>query len=196
MSLTTLRNFSTHLPRTMLLASLLGGLLLVASDALALPVLGETTPDVVLEDAWDRQVALAKLGAKPVLVVYEDEASSTQNKALKADLSELAKGDKYKNHVALVAVADLDGYDYWPVRGFVKKAIRDESRKQQLSIFCDWGGRFRRALGLTKGASNVVLYGKNGKVLFSHAGPLSSEERASLIAILRKQVEPSAPTPR
>lgn len=180
----------------MLLASLLGGLLLVASDALALPVLGETTPDVVLEDAWDRQVALAKLGAKPVLVVYEDEASSTQNKALKADLSELAKGDKYKNHVALVAVADLDGYDYWPVRGFVKKAIRDESRKQQLSIFCDWGGRFRRALGLTKGASNVVLYGKNGKVLFSHAGPLSSEERASLIAILRKQVEPSAPTPR
>ena len=163
--------------------------LLTPGNAHALPTLGEAPPDVVIEDAWDRQVALAKFGAKPVLVVYEDEGSAKQNKALKDQLSELAKGDRYKKRVALVAVADLDGYDYWPVRGFVKDAIRGESRKQQLPIFCDWGGRFRKALGLTKGASNVVLYGKDGKVLFSHAGPLSGDQRTTLVSLLRKQVE-------
>lgn len=172
-----------------LFVSLLGPLLLLSTDAHALPKVGETPPDVVLEDAWDRQVAMAKLGAKPVLVVYEDEASSKQNKELKEALAELAKGDKYRKRVALLAVADLDGYDYWPVRGFVKDAIRDESRKQQLAILCDWRGKFRKALGLTKGSSNVVLYGKDGKVLFSHAGPLSPEQRATLIASLRKQVD-------
>lgn len=178
--------------RPLLLATLVCVLCLFnPSDASALPILGEPTPDVVLEDAWDRQVAMGKLGAKPVLVVYEDEASSKQNNAFKAELAELAKGDRYKTRVALLAVADLDGYDYWPVRGFVKDAIRSESRKQQLSILCDWSGKFRKALGLIKGSSNVVLYGKNGKVLFSHAGPLSAEQRATLISSLRSQVGPS-----
>ena len=185
--------FPRHaIPRNLLgpiVAALVGGLvILFASDARALPLLGEPPPDVELEDAWDRRVAMAKLGAKPVLVVYEDEASAKQNKELKADLAELAKGGQYKKRVALLAVADLDGYDYWPVKGFVKDAIRDESRKQQLSILCDWNGKFRKALGLVKGSSNVVLYGKDGKVLFSHAGPLSRVQRATLISSLQSQV--------
>ena len=185
--------FRLHRPprntRAALVAALAGALVLVTSgDAPALPLLGEATPDVVLEDALDRRVAMAKLGAKPVLVVYEDEGSAIQNMDLKADLAALAKGDRYKMRVALLAVADLDGYDYWPVRGFVKDAIRDESRKQQLSILCDWKGKFRKALGLVKGSSNVVLYGKDGKVLFSHAGPLSGPQRASLISSLQNQV--------
>lgn len=176
------------------LLSLASALLVIvcASHADALPAPGDAPPDIVIKDAWDRQVAVAKLGAKPVLVVYEDEASATQNRAFKSELSELAKGDRYKKQVALLAVADLDGYDYWPVRGFVKDAIRDESRKQQLPILCDWDGTFRKSLGLKKGMSNVVLYGKDGKALFSYAGALNEAQRKTLIDALKKQVEPPA----
>ena len=67
---------------------------------------------------------------------------------MKEELGKLAKGDRYKTAIALLAVADVEGYDYWPVRGFVKSAIRKESRKFGTTIYCDWDGSFRSALGL------------------------------------------------
>ena len=159
------------------------------TTAHALPKLGERVPDVTVEDAWERQVAIARLGRKPLLLVYEDEGSAQQNAALKRELSRLAKGDHYKGKVTLLAVADLDGYDYWPVRGFVRDAVKSESRKQQVSIICDWNGALRKQLGLTKGKSNVVLYDRSGKVVSSHAGPLSDEERGALIGKLRAELD-------
>lgn len=160
---------------------------MVGASVFALPGPGATRPDVRLDDAWDRSLSLGGLRGKPTLVVYEDKDSAEENKVLKAELSELAKGDRYKQRIALVAVADVSSYDYWPVRGFVKSAIRDESNKQSTVIYCDWTGKVRRTLDLRAGASNVILYGRNDQVLFSHAGPMNKERRAELIALLRRE---------
>jgi hypothetical protein len=164
--------------------------LATAVDARALPTQGAARPDVALEDAWDRAIHLERYLGMPMLVLYEDKGSTTENAALKAELARLAEGDRYKERVALVAVADVTGYDYWPVRGFVKSAIRDESRKQKTPIYCDWDGHVRRALDLEQGTSNVLLFGRDGKVLFAHAGPLSEGARAELLARLRSEVGP------
>ncbi|MBK6697334.1 MAG: hypothetical protein IPG50_34860 [Myxococcales bacterium] len=155
----------------------------------ALPSPGALRPDVRLDDPWGRAVQLSKFRGMPTLVVYEDKGSAEENKELKAQLSELAKGDKYKRLVALVAVADVSGYDFWPVRGFVKDAIQVESHKQGTIIYCDWTGSIRRALDLKAKASNVVLYGRDNRVLFAHSGPMGPEQRAALIGHLRAEVE-------
>ncbi|MFO0663947.1 MAG: YtfJ family protein [Polyangiaceae bacterium] len=161
--------------------------------ALALPKPGERVPSLTIEDAWERRVDIDRLGRKPLLLVYEDEKSAKQNTAFKEELSRMAKGDRYKQKVVLLAVADLDGYDYWPVRGFVRDAIKSESRKQNLPIFCDWQGRMREKLGLVRGQSNIVLYDKNGELLFSHAGELSSEQRKAVLGQLRAQLGEASP---
>ena len=95
--------------------------------------------------------------------------------------------------MGLVAIADVQGYDYWPVRGFVKDAIRDESRKFGTVIYCDWDGTAQRTFGLQRGTSNLILYGRDGKVIFSHEGPLSAVERSHAIELLRRQVEAVEP---
>lgn len=156
---------------------------------LALPPPGADRPALRLRDAWERSLELSRLGGEPVLVVYEDKDSSGQNDAFKAELATLARGDRYKASVALVAVADVQGYDYWPVRGFVKEAIRNQSRKFGTPIYCDWDGAAQRSFGLRRGVSNVILYGREGKVLFSHEGPMSASERHQAIELLRAQVE-------
>jgi predicted transcriptional regulator len=163
--------------------------LLAGGVARALPVPGAARSDVELTDAWDRSIHLAAYVGKPVLVVYEDKGSSSQNEALKEELAAVARGDRYKTVVALVAVADVSGYDYWPIRGFVRSALRSESQKQGTVIYCDWDGHVRGTLGLERGQSNVVLYGRSGVVLYSHAGPMSVEERRTFFATLRGQVE-------
>jgi hypothetical protein len=165
---------------------------LLAREAFGLPVVGAARPSVRLLDGWERTLELSRLGAKPVLVVYEDKGSSTQNQPFKDELAQLAKGDRYKSGVAFVAIADLQGYDYWPVRGLVKDAIRDESRKFGTVIYCDWDGSARAALALRRGVSSVVLYGKEGKVLFAYEGSLPLPKRREALALIRAAVEGDA----
>ena len=151
----------------------------------ASPSLGGARPDVSFVDAWDRALVLPKTSGKPVLLVYEDKDSANQNAALKNELSALARGDAYKHRVVLLAVADVSGYDYWPARGFVRDAIRSESVKLGTPIYCDWNGQVRDTLALEAKRSNVVFYGKDGRVLFSHAGTLPDAKRKELVKLMK-----------
>jgi hypothetical protein len=182
-------NLATHAARAVVLAlSMLG-----SSPALALPSEGDAAPNARLEDADGRALELKAFKGKPILIVYEDKDSATQNQPLKDALSKLAKGDRYKNAVALAAVADVSSYDYWPVKGFVKDSIREESRKQQTTIYCDWSGAFRGAYRLRRGVSSIVLVGRDGHVLFAAEGVVSLARRQQLIELLKTQVEPATP---
>jgi hypothetical protein len=162
--------------------------LLIAPGALALPTVGDTAKDARVVDADDRVTRVHSLRGKPVLIVYEDKDSSHLNNELKADLARLAKGGKYQSSIALLPVADVSAYDFWPVKGFVKDAIRDESKKVGATIYCDWNGAFRKTYGLPEGTSSIVLLGRDGKVLFAGQGALPSASRREVLRLLRAQV--------
>lgn len=164
-------------------------LLSSAPAAQALPSAGERAPDARVEDADGRALQLRALKGKPVLIVYEDKDSSAQNQGLKDDLAKLAKGDRYRRTIALAAIADVSSYDFWPVKGFVKDAIREESRKIGATIYCDWDGTFRSTYRLRRGISNIILIGKAGEVLFAAEGALKPDAQRNLLALLRKEVE-------
>lgn len=160
-----------------------------AVPARALPTVGDPMGNGHLEDADGHGVEIASFKGKPILIVYEDRDSAKQNDTLKKELARLAKGDKYKSAVALAAVANVAAFNFWPVKGFVKDAIRKESKKQGTTIFCDWTGGFRKAFKLRDNASSVVLIGKDGNVLFAADGSISPDARAKLIQLLRQEVE-------
>ncbi len=160
-----------------------------AVPALALPIVGDPMGNGHLEDADGHGFEISSFKGKPILIVYEDRDSAKQNDALKKELARLAKGDKYKSAVALAAVANVAAFNFWPVKGFVKDAIRKESKKQGTTIFCDWTGGFRKAFKLRDNASSVVLIGKDGNVLFAADGSISADARARLIQLLRQEVE-------
>lgn len=163
--------------------------LTVQRAALALPAEGEKAPNASVEDADGRALEMKSLRGKPILIMYEDKDSSAQNQALKDELSKLAKGDRYKSAIALAAVADVSAYNFWPVKGFVKDAIREESQKFGTTIYCDWDASFRKKYRMREGVSSVVLVGRDGLVLFAADGALSAEKRAQLLKLLRAQVE-------
>ncbi|MBK8253178.1 MAG: hypothetical protein IPK82_10990 [Polyangiaceae bacterium] len=170
-------------------AAVVAGMSGTSLSALALPKIGDDAPLGKVEDADGKTLETKSLKGKPVLIVYEDRDSATQNEKLKKELSVLAKGDKYKSKVALAAVADVSSYDFWPAKGFVKDAIREESKKQGTTIYCDWNASFRKAFKLTKGKSSIVLIGKDNKVLFAGEGSLSDADRKKLVDLLKSEVE-------
>lgn len=163
--------------------------LTVQGAALALPAEGEKAPNARIEDADGRALEMKTLQGKPILIMYEDKGSSAQNQALKDELSRLARGDRYKRAIALAAIADVSAYNFWPVKGFVKDAIRDESRRFGTTIYCDWDASFRKKYRMREGVSSVVLVGRDGLVLFAADGALSADKRAQLLKLLREQVD-------
>jgi hypothetical protein len=176
--------------RFALAATALVAVAALASQAHALVAAGTLRPAGRVHDADDRTLDLRSINGKPILVLYEDKDSAKVNEALKTDLSRLAKGDRYRTAVALVPVADVQSFDFWPVRGFVKDAIRSESKKQGATIYCDWDGSLQRAAGFKRGTSSVMLIGRDARVLFAHEGALPAEQRERLISLLRAEVEP------
>lgn len=165
------------------------GLVAAGHEASALVPVGSLRPAAQVSDADGRTLDLRAINGKPILVLYEDKDSSKMNEAFKADLSRLAKGDRYRNAVALVPVADVQSFDFWPARGFVKDSIRGESKKVGATIYCDFDGAFQRAAGFKRGTSSVMLVGRDARVLFSSEGPLAKEQRDKLISLLRAEVE-------
>lgn len=160
------------------------------SNALLSP--GAVRPAARVVDANGRVLDLGAVQGRPALVVYEDKESATLNTQLKAELSRLARGDRYRSAVVLVPVADVRDYDFWPVRGFVKDAIRSESKKIGATIYCDWDGSFGRALGIQHGTSTVILVGKSGRVLFAQEGKISPADTKRLLDLLRAEIEGTA----
>ena len=160
----------------------------VTTPSAALLAVGTPRPPARVADADGRVLDLAAVRGRPTLIVYEDKDSAGLNADLKAELSRLARGDRYRSAITLVPVADVRGYDFWPVRGFVQDAIRGESKKVGATIYCDWDGSFARAMQIRHGTSTVVLIGSSGKVLFAHEGRIPKEETGRVIQLLRSEV--------
>lgn len=156
----------------------------------AVPRIGSVQPNARFEDVDGHALELRAFWTRPTLIVYEDKGAAAQNAALKRDLSALAATGSYRNAIALVAIADVSDYDFWPARGFVRRALRAESEKVGTPIYCDWTGAFRRALGLVDGASNIVVLDRAARVTFAHAGALTESERIQVIEALRSAAAP------
>lgn len=180
---------NTSTRRSLIGMAAAGAALLLTAAASALPSEGDKAPNAKVEDADGRVLEMKNLKGKPILIVYEDKDSAKTNQIFKDELAKMAKGDKYRKVIALAAIADLSSYNWWPVKGFVKDAIRDESKKVGATIYCDWDGAFRSAYKLRAGTSNIVLIGKNGQVLFAAEGALKPEARKKVLELLKAEVE-------
>lgn len=172
-------------------ALLIGGLGLavttISADGEALPKAGHVA-DGRVEDVDGRVLRTSSLKGRVVVVVYEDKDSKDANAAFKSDLSRLMQDRAAKASVVVLAVADVSEYASWPARGFVKDAIRDESKKSGTTIWCDWDASFRKAYDLAKGRSNVLVLGRDGRVRFAAAGALTAAQRGAVGGLLRAEV--------
>ena len=151
---------------------------------------GEEAPDARVEDADERALWLSELKGSPVVVFYEDKDSGSVNTTLKDELAELM-GEEGMGGIRVVPVADVADYNSWPKKSFVRKAIREASKKAGLTIYCDWDGSFRRKLDLERNTSNVVVIGRDGVVRFSATGALGEGKRAEVLALLKKEAKAS-----
>ena len=167
----------------MLLAALLGSI-----PASACPQEGENFANARIEDADDHGLELKSLKGKPFVIVYDDRASAPTSESFRKELLKVTKSAPYRS-VSVILTANVGPYNYWPVKGVVKDAVRDASKKQGTTVYCDWTGDLRSAYHFKDGLSNVVVVGKDGHVAFASEGVPSGADQKRFFEALRVQVE-------
>jgi hypothetical protein len=173
-----------------LLAAILGTSSRAAIELRALP-------DVQLKDAYGHTVSLSQFRGKPVVLLYESRESREENRALKDRLFRLGQQSQLREALHFIPIANLEPYDFFPVRHFAERYIRDLEKKLQVRVLIDWQGLLETPpWSLSSKPSAVLLFSSNGEVLFRHAGPLKNSELDAFFEQLAEAtlLAPGAPT--
>lgn len=120
----------------------------------------------------------------PLLLIYEDQEGGKQNEKAKQVLGAFNRKDENRKHLTVQPVADLEKWNWWPARKYALADIQKIAAKKQSTIYIDWTGAMRRAWGLEKGKSNMVLFDGSGKVLFASVGPIDDVRLEALVKLL------------
>ncbi len=134
-------------------------------------------PGFSLEGTSGRTRRLGDYAGRVVILMYEDRDSNQQNDALKQELSRRARAQDLSSTVAVVPVANLSGYDFWPARGYARDAVVDIARQQGIEILIDWSGAMASAYRFRPSTSYVMVLSRDGRVMYRHAGPMSAQHR-------------------
>jgi hypothetical protein len=180
-----------HVLRSARSVALVLALATIPSSALALPPVGSVAPALRVSDPDGLTVDLGRLRGKTVVVLYEDRDSGDQNAELKETLLARAKALGPNGDIVGVAVADVSAYDFWPLKGVAKNAVRTKARKLGLPIFCDWSGKFRKLFRMDRQTSNIVVIDPSGKVAFAAAGEIDAKSKRKLLELVGSEASAS-----
>lgn len=166
------------------IAGMLTAALLTTSPALA------TEPrvppmDATLRGSDGKEVALSRWRGKPVILFYEDRHSTTLNSPLKEALFSRGQSLGLLEAAWVVAVANLEAFDFFPARGIALSHVRDEEKKWGIPILVDLKGTLRTApWGLPPKTSSVLLMDGAGTVVYRYSGRMNEQERESFFHAL------------
>lgn len=149
-------------------------------------------PSFALESTGGGRRSLVDYAGRVVLLMYEDRDSQEQNASLKAEIRQRIRQESLGRNLAVVPIADVRRYDYWPARSVVRRAVADQARALGTEILLDWNGEIARRYGFRTPGSNVALIGRAGELLHQRTGALAADERRRFHRILSGALKPPA----
>jgi hypothetical protein len=155
--------------------------------------------DARVETSSGAATQLATRWGRPTVLFYEDRHSTGLNQALKAELFARGVQEGLLDRVSVVAVANLEGLNWFPAREFALAGVRDAEQRAGIPVLVDWSGALSRPPWRLSGrTSSVLVLDGQGRVAFEASGSLGPLERQALLAALSRLVEAQGPvgTPR
>jgi hypothetical protein len=166
------------------IAGMLTAALLSASSALATE--RQVGPmDATLRGSNGKEVALSRWRGKPVILFYEDRHSTTLNSPLKEALFSRGQELGLLDAAFVVAVANLESFNFFPARGIALSHVRDEEKKWGIPILVDLKGTLGAApWSLPTKTSSVVLLDGDGTLVYRYSGRMKEEDQKTFFQAL------------
>jgi hypothetical protein len=167
-------------------------LLLVASATLAQVDAGPAGPavDAELESSLTgSSVRLSSTRSRVMVVFYEDRAHIPDNEETKGLLGRFIADNHLETRLAMLPIANADGFHYAPVDSLVRSGLAEGARRIGLDIWIDWDRHMYAApISCVAGASNVLVIDRAGVIQYRHAGVLGEADRTELFRAVRRSL--------
>ena len=145
--------------------------------------------DAVVETTAGTGFHLSTLWKKPAVVFYEDKESTSLNQRVKDELFKRGKEHELLTSVEVVAVANVQGFDWFPARNFVLAAVKKTEKDFKVPVYCDFTGALSKApWNLDKTGATTMVINRSGEVVWKATGKLSDSQTEALFSALEQQL--------
>ena len=133
---------------------------------------GTKAPFFSVKSGDGKELTLDMLKGKVAVIFYESKEVVEKNRGLKNALNKLERDKIIPADRSMgVAIVDCSGA-FWPFTRIWKGKLKENSKKEGLTIYGDWDGKMARAYSMNRNESNVVLIDADGVVSYFHAGKI------------------------
>lgn len=161
----------------MLVVTMLNLLAFQSSSLAASGLIGSAAPYFRVQSGDDKELTLDMIKGKIIAIFYETKDIVENNQRLKDELNKLYYEQTGIVRDVLVRLPIIDCSDaFWPFRGIWKRRLREHSKKEGVTIYCDWEGKMSSDYKMNSDVSNVVIIDKSGRVRFFTSGEVKPEE--------------------
>ncbi|MBK7862646.1 MAG: hypothetical protein IPJ65_29370 [Archangiaceae bacterium] len=128
--------------------------------------------------------------SRPTVLFYEDKDTNQLNQPLKDTLYALGKARSLLDAASVVAIANVQGFDWFPARNFVVTAVKKTEVSIGVPVYLDWDGTMtKKPWSLNPKNATVMVLDPKGAVQFSYQGKLTEQKTAEVLALLEKLIE-------
>lgn len=140
-------------------------------------LIGSPAPYFRVGSGDDKVLTLDMIKGKVTTIFYENRKIVDANKRLKDELNKLyhEQTDALKDVLLRLPIIDCSDA-IWPFQGIWKKRLREYSRKEGTTIYCDWSGKMASAYRMMDDVSNVVIIDKAGIIRSFTSGEVLPEQ--------------------
>jgi len=169
----------------MLVAGLLSLAFFRASPLAANDLIGAAAPYFRVQSGDDKELTLDMVKGKVVAIFYENKDIVDANKRLKDELNKLyfEQTDTLKDVLVRLPIIDCSEA-FWPFLGIWKRRLREYSKKEGVTIYCDWEGKIASDYKMKADVSNVVIIDKDGTIRFFTSGEVTDQEISGVKELL------------
>lgn len=153
-----------------------------ASRAVAWGAPSAPVVNFTLESSGGGNRTLEAYRGKVVVLFYEDRHHTETNARVKEAVGRYGLANGLQDKVAVVAVANLKGFDFAPASTIARKAIQTIASRFKIEILMDWRGALIDGLGMKDANANVAVIDPDGHLRWRNSGRLSEEDQKSLLS--------------
>lgn len=148
---------------------------------------GTVAPFFKVKSGDDKILTLDMVRGKVIVIFYETKDVVEKNRKLKDKLNKFYSDqpDDVKEFIVRLPVINCSSA-FWPFTRIWKSKLRENSKKESITIYGDWSGKMFSDYKMKDKESNVVIIDKKGIIRYIASGKVEDKEINKIKELLIK----------
>lgn len=148
--------------------------------------IGTKAPSFEVKSGDNKILTLDMIKGKIIVIFYETKDVVEKNRQLKDELNKFynEQPDTVKELIVRLAVIDCSSA-FWPFTEIWKSKLKENSKKEGITIYGDWDGKMKSSYKMKGEESNIVIIDRSGIIRYFASGKVNVDEIDKIKELLK-----------